>query len=88
MYISYLCSMYRYNFYEFYVFCALVTPFTMFMFISDCDISIMTHSKDWIQFEPNFTSWYQDILNENVHCYITKLLFICLPLRYADKYIL
>lgn len=48
----------------------------------------MTHSKDWIQFEPNFTSWYQDILNDNVHCYVTKLLFICLPLRYADKYIL
>lgn len=26
-----LCSMYRYYFYEFYVFCALVSPFTIFI---------------------------------------------------------
>lgn len=36
LYISYPCSMYRYHFYKFYVFCAFVTPFTIFIPV-DCE---------------------------------------------------
>lgn len=90
LYISYPCSMCRYNFYEFYVFCALVMPFLRYLSqlvvihihndpLQRLDFFFFFFSFPLVSDFTSLTSWYQDILNDDdddVRRYII-VFFIC-----------